>query len=66
MIRISTIRSLSLGLLLLGGLPLAAREWWVSPTGDDGSAGTKGAPWGTLAKANGEVQAGDTVTLLAG
>jgi hypothetical protein len=66
MIRISTIRSLSLGFLLLGGLPLAAREWWVSPTGDDGSAGTKGAPWGTLAKANGEVQAGDTVTLLAG
>ena len=66
MTQISTVKHLLLGFLLVAGLPLAGREWWVSPAGDDGSAGTKDAPWGTLAKANGEVQAGDTVTLLAG
>jgi hypothetical protein len=56
--------------LLLSALGLAlslpAREVFVSPTGDDGAAGTREEPLQTLAKAVAGLQAGDTITLRGG
>lgn len=51
-------------LLSSGGL--AAETYWVAPGGDDGGPGTRGAPWATLQRAADQVQAGDTVRVLAG
>ncbi|MEN6547920.1 MAG: right-handed parallel beta-helix repeat-containing protein [Armatimonadia bacterium] len=47
-------------------LPALGKEYFLSPTGKDEAAGSRVAPWQTLAKANAVVQPGDTVTLLAG
>ena len=51
--------------LLIFGCAMAA-EYYVSPTGKDAHAGTKAAPWQTLAKASAVVTPGDTVYLGAG
>jgi hypothetical protein len=56
--------------MLLGCTALAATAsaggYFVSPSGDDASPGTRAQPWQTLAKANAMLQAGDTVVLLEG
>ena len=46
--------------------PALATGYYCSPQGNDGSAGSKAAPWKTLAKACAVAQAGDTVYLRAG
>jgi hypothetical protein len=57
---------LALPLILLSTLGWAA-TYYVSPSGDDASAGTSAsAPWGSIAKANSTVEPGDTVHLLGG
>jgi hypothetical protein len=43
-----------------------ASEYYVSPQGEDGNAGTKARPWATLAKAGAAAKPGDTVWLAAG
>ncbi|MCY2992743.1 MAG: right-handed parallel beta-helix repeat-containing protein [Planctomycetota bacterium] len=50
---------------LMLGRAMAA-EYEVSPSGNDASAGTKAAPWQTLAKASAVAAPGDTVYLGAG
>src|SRR5690606_10428248 len=55
--------------LMACALPATAREWFVSPAGDDGGDGSRERPFRTighvLAPETGVVRAGDTVTLLA-
>ncbi|HCU34086.1 MAG TPA: hypothetical protein DGT21_01190 [Armatimonadetes bacterium] len=53
-------------LVLIPALPLAAADYFVSPTGDDAGAGSRERPWLTIAKANATLQPGDTVTFLDG
>lgn len=66
------MRSASLLLpLLFASLPLAALEFFVSPTGDDQAAGTREAPFASLERARDAIRArqaegGITVTLLPG
>jgi parallel beta-helix repeat protein len=58
-----------LGAMVLGHSPsrsAAGVEYYVSPSGNDSSPGTMAQPWRTLAKANRELQAGDTLYLRAG
>jgi Protein of unknown function (DUF1565) len=43
-----------------------AREYAVSPSGQDTSAGTESAPWRTIQKALNVMEAGDTVSVGAG
>lgn len=45
---------------------LVAAEYYLAPAGDDAAAGTRLAPWRTLAKANEALQPGDTAVLLSG
>lgn len=61
------LTTLALAVLLAAAiLPAHAAEYFLSPEGDDNGAGTREAPWRTIAKANESVQPGDTVTLLDG
>ncbi len=56
-------------LAVMGGTVMSgagAATCCVSPDGDDGAAGTREAPWRSLAKANESVAPGDTVVLLDG
>jgi hypothetical protein len=46
--------------------PAAGATYYVSPAGADTNPGTIAAPWKTLAKAAGAVNAGDTVLVRAG
>lgn len=57
---------LSLAWLMLAAISGEAATFFVSPWGDDGSAGTQTAPWKSLAKANQALRPGDTVVLLPG
>jgi len=41
-------------------------QYWVSPTGHDANAGTRGQPWRTLDHARQSIRGGDTVNLLPG
>ena len=41
-------------------------QFYISPSGNDGAAGTLTSPWRTIGKANDTLQAGDTVFLRAG
>jgi hypothetical protein len=53
----------------LGGflaLPLAAADFYVSPTGDDGNPGSLASPWRTIQHAAETVPAGSTVFLRGG
>ena len=52
--------------LLLGAGPAAAATYYVSTSGNDASAGTQGAPWRTIAKANATLAAGDVCVISAG
>ncbi len=52
--------------LMMMGSMAHGGQYFLSPNGDDGAAGTRAAPWQTLEKASEAAQAGDTVTLLAG
>ena len=45
---------------------LSAAEYFVSPAGNDAAAGTREAPFGTIAKAMAGMKPGDVVTLLPG
>ena len=60
-------------LLILVALSLSGAEYWVSPTGDDGNAGTFAAPWAitsifstTTSSYPSKLSAGDTVYLMPG
>ncbi|MGM0493863.1 MAG: right-handed parallel beta-helix repeat-containing protein [Armatimonadota bacterium] len=44
----------------------AAEQYYLTPDGDDGDAGTREAPWQSLEKASEAAEAGDTVILLPG
>ena len=50
--------------------PVSAKEWFVSPTGNDSGSGSQSSPFRTikrvLSTSNGVVQSGDTVTLRSG
>jgi hypothetical protein len=46
--------------------PMTGAVYYVSPTGDDSAAGTKGAPWQSLAHAQDVAQPGDTVYFRGG
>ena len=56
---------LTAGLLVYPFVVLSA-TYTVSPTGNDGAAGTAAAPWRTIQHAANTARAGDTVTILAG
>ena len=56
----------ALAATLLLPILLSAADLFISPTGDDTAAGTRTAPWQTLAKVNTSASAGDTVTFLPG
>ncbi|GAB4057626.1 right-handed parallel beta-helix repeat-containing protein [Uliginosibacterium sediminicola] len=64
----NTLFSKLLGTALLCVLPLAthAKVFFVSPSGSDTAAGTLAAPWKSLARAQQDVAAGDTVYLRGG
>lgn len=52
---------------LLSGAPLQAATYYVSPSGNDGNAGTStSAPWKTIGKANARLLPGDTVLVMPG
>lgn len=53
-------------MLPLLGTAVSAAEFFLSPTGKDEAAGTRAAPWQTLAQASAAARPGDTVTLLPG
>ena len=52
--------------LLAAGTPAWAATYYLSPGGNDTNAGTSGAPWQTLAKANSMLQPGDVVLIQSG
>ena len=61
------MRLLTVSALLAGVVMTAsAREYVVSPKGDDGAAGTQDAPFRTLAKATSVLQPGDVCLVRAG
>lgn len=43
-----------------------AADWFVSPLGDDGTAGDQATPWRTIGRAVAAAQPGDTITVAAG
>jgi hypothetical protein len=45
---------------------LSTGNLWVSPSGSDSAAGTKAAPYATIAKALSTVKAGQTIVLRGG
>src|SRR5512138_745496 len=54
-------------LVFLAPLPaLGATSYYVSPTGSDSAAGTEGAPWGSIAQAQSNAVAGDTIFVRGG
>ncbi len=65
--KVGPLPELMILLACLWGCMLAAHaaEFWVSPTGGTGSAGTAGSPW-SLEKANASAGPGDVVLLQAG
>ena len=53
--------------LVIGvSLDAMSRVYYVSPSGNDGNAGTLANPWRTISKAGAGLQAGDTVLVRAG
>ena len=57
---------LSMLIALLLAVPAFGAEYYLSPDGNDDSAGTQDAPWASLAKANSTLEAGDTAVFLPG
>ena len=57
---------LALVLVGLSSSPLLARKFYMSNAGTDNAAGSVGAPWATLGKANATMMAGDTLYLRGG
>ena len=53
-------------LLLSAVMPLWAKEYFVSPTGNDTAKGTKKAPFLTIQKGVDTLKPGDTLTILPG
>lgn len=51
--------------LALAAAPAAGTTWYVSPSGDDGNAGTEAAPFATIAAAFAVASDGDTIQLSA-
>jgi hypothetical protein len=71
--RRTTSRGVHIGAVLTALLativaPALARaaEWYVSPSGSDSAAGSSGAPFATLSKANSAAAAGDTIWVHGG
>lgn len=58
--------SFHIGLMLASALYVGASEYYVSPSGNDGGAGTIGDPWKTGDKAESVVAPGDTVYFRSG
>ncbi|NLJ36039.1 MAG: hypothetical protein GX358_07410 [candidate division WS1 bacterium] len=56
----------TLAVFITAASPAPAAEYFLAPNGDDNAAGSREAPWASLAKANSALEAGDTVTLLPG
>lgn len=52
--------------VLLAAAGLTAAEYHLSPDGSDAAAGSRQAPWRTIAKANAALMPGDTVIFLPG
>jgi hypothetical protein len=52
--------------LAASGVAAAARVYYVAPGGNDGAAGTRAAPWASIAHAQSVAQAGDTVYFRGG
>lgn len=50
----------------LSAMSLQARNYYISPSGDNGAEGSKAHPWKTLSRAQAAVEAGDTVTICSG
>lgn len=65
MARPAILAALTLGVCWSAGLA-AATDRWVAPGGDDAGAGTRAAPWRTLAAAADRARPGDTVWLTDG
>jgi hypothetical protein len=68
-IELFRLKSLILALLLLTSPAILAQpnsSFYVSTTGDDANAGTKGAPWRTIQHAADTARAGSTVNVLGG
>ena len=63
-LQVLTLTLLSL-LVIIGGEAFAA-TYYVSPNGNNSSAGTSSAPWATFAKAMTVLQPGDTLYLMDG
>lgn len=61
-VRLAIALSLSLAFCCAG----FARDYFVSPRGDDGGSGTSDSPWKSLAKAARAGMAGDTIYVRAG
>ena len=62
------MKLLKLSILAFGlsAMSSQARNYYISPSGDNGAEGSKAHPWKTLAKAQSAVEAGDTVTIGGG
>ncbi|MGI5817299.1 MAG: PKD domain-containing protein [Armatimonadota bacterium] len=54
------------GCLLMAAPVALAAEYYLSPDGDDDSAGDRENPWQSIAKANEALEVGDTATFLPG
>jgi len=64
--RKNVLASLSALATLCGATSAWASDYSVSPTGNDGAAGTAAAPWATLQHAADAMQPGDSVTVADG
>ena len=60
------MRAFVISAILCSAAAAAAETYVVSPTGDDGAAGTAKAPWATLQRAARSVKAGDRVVVMPG
>jgi hypothetical protein len=56
----------NVALVVLAGNVAAADSFHVATSGNDGAAGTSGAPWRTIQRAADAAAAGDTITVHAG
>ena len=61
-----TIRFMTVFSMLGAGLAFGASVFYVSPSGDDGSPGTRAKPWKTLQHAADLAKPGTTVNIMGG
>lgn len=58
--------ALAVGSPTASGAAAGGKVYYVSPAGSDSAAGTQGAPWASIARAQSAAQAGDTVYVRGG